>query len=443
MKINKLILSFLLCFTSLSISIAQDVKKINIGDQVPDYEIKNLMNYPQKTAKMNDFRGKLLILDFWTFGCVTCVESWPKLMKLQDQFKDKIQIIIVNTDQTEDRIKEFIEKQEKINRYKMTLTGAYADKNLSTMFPHQGVPHVIFIDQKGIVTNITAGFTLHQETIKDMLAGKQVKTAEKTDNFSIAYHRPLFINGNYSKTDSGANVLGTSIIAPYTPDVLPVSTIGSNKTISVGAIANYSISGIFSILYGTGINPIDGVRSSRIVYKGVDSSKLVTRVNGILKTENLYCLQLIVKKQVSIPLMKQKMIRDFEFTIGYRAHWEKQTKICVVFSKTKDSIPTYQEGDRREAIWSHGINLNNLTMDEFLNRLTLNVPAFYSTPYPFVDETELKGKLGNIVIESPDKPLELKSLAKHLLKFGIKMSLMERDIDVLVITENKLETDTE
>lgn len=445
---TRFIYTFIVLLTMFFPSLAQvksnntnpAIQKINIGQAVPDYTLTNLMNYRQKTAKMSDFKGKILIFDFWTFGCVSCVESWPKLMKLQEKFKDKIQIIIVNTDQTGDKIQSFIKRQEEINKYKMTLTGTSGDKNLITMFPHQSVPHVIFIDPNGIVTNITAGFMLHEQTIKDMLDGKKVKTAVKTDDYAIAWNKPMFINGNYGATDSGANVLGTTIIAPYTPDVISTSHVSITKLRSVGIIANFPISSIFSILYGTGVNPIDGVPTSRIVYRGMDSTAMVARINGILQTQNLYCIQTIVKKPVSISLMKQKMITDFEFNIGFKAHWEKQNKICVVISKSNDAFPVYKEGPRAEAIWKFGIKVNNLTMQEFINRMNFSIPAFYSTPYPFVDETGFTGKLGNILIESPDVALDLRTLAKHLSKYGMTLSLKEQLTDVLVITENKLPT---
>ena len=44
--------------------------------------------------KLTDLRGKVVLVDFWTYGCVNCVNTLPHLTKLQEKYKDKGLVII-------------------------------------------------------------------------------------------------------------------------------------------------------------------------------------------------------------------------------------------------------------------------------------------------------------------------------------------------------------
>jgi len=39
-----------------------------------------------KTYTLKDFRGKIVLLDFWTLGCINCQHIIPEVKKLQEKF---------------------------------------------------------------------------------------------------------------------------------------------------------------------------------------------------------------------------------------------------------------------------------------------------------------------------------------------------------------------
>ena len=71
-------------------------QSLKVGDKVPDITFTNLINFHDKTARLSDFKGKLLILDFWNSKCSPCIASWPKLLELQKEYHEEIQIVLVN-----------------------------------------------------------------------------------------------------------------------------------------------------------------------------------------------------------------------------------------------------------------------------------------------------------------------------------------------------------
>src|SRR5690606_15427351 len=73
-------------------------RPLTIGDTVPDMVFENMINYGAEKAQLSDFRGKAVILDFWSRGCLACIKAFPKMQDLQKQFEGKLQILLVTRD---------------------------------------------------------------------------------------------------------------------------------------------------------------------------------------------------------------------------------------------------------------------------------------------------------------------------------------------------------
>src|SRR5690348_7254234 len=112
MKSIKIYLAILLCFSLLTVAAQNDIRELRIGDKVPDIEFA-LVNYPTQKARLSDFAGKLIILDFWATWCTGCLHNFPKMDSLQKEFKGKLQVILVNKKSTGDdylKVERFYEK---------------------------------------------------------------------------------------------------------------------------------------------------------------------------------------------------------------------------------------------------------------------------------------------------------------------------------------------
>src|SRR5690606_30809751 len=83
-----------------------DIKPLQIGDTIPDYLWQlplQVINHPEgkDTITLNDYRGKLILLDFWGRGCHSCIAAFPKLDTLQEQFNTDLQVILVTNESRE------------------------------------------------------------------------------------------------------------------------------------------------------------------------------------------------------------------------------------------------------------------------------------------------------------------------------------------------------
>ncbi|MGB4400563.1 MAG: TlpA disulfide reductase family protein, partial [Daejeonella sp.] len=83
-----------LCLFLSNTALAQTAA-LKIGDKVPDVTINNISNYKSTSAKLSDFKGKLLILDFWATWCAPCIAMIPKMDSLEKAFEGKVAFLSV------------------------------------------------------------------------------------------------------------------------------------------------------------------------------------------------------------------------------------------------------------------------------------------------------------------------------------------------------------
>jgi len=112
-----------------------------LAQVAPDFTVHN---GPQ-TIKLSQFRGKLVLLNFWATWCAPCIDELPSLQELQKARPD-IQVLAVSIDDDPDAYKAFL-KQYDINL--LSVRDGSADVNLK--YGTVKVPETFLIDRQGVV----------------------------------------------------------------------------------------------------------------------------------------------------------------------------------------------------------------------------------------------------------------------------------------------------
>ncbi|HTD94720.1 MAG TPA: TlpA disulfide reductase family protein, partial [Chitinophagaceae bacterium] len=172
-----------------------------IGDTVPEVFFDSVLHYPTATARLSDFRGKLVILDLWSCFCHPCLSLFPHLDSLQRKYKDQLQVLLVNSKSSlyhddSPKILRVLEKLQARARVTIDLPIIHHSEELDAWFPAKSLPHEVWIDQRGVVIAITASFDVTELNIESILAGKKTDMHFKNDNIVFDETLPLFINGN-------------------------------------------------------------------------------------------------------------------------------------------------------------------------------------------------------------------------------------------------------
>ena len=122
-------------------------------------------------ARLSDFAGKTVLLDFWATWCKPCVKMMPQLQKLQDAYADKGLVVAgVSIDEGKDRVKKIERFLKKVKVSYPIFTDA-KENPAWNQFKVKAIPAVFLIDADGQIVAQWTGEVDHA-TIKDALEGR-------------------------------------------------------------------------------------------------------------------------------------------------------------------------------------------------------------------------------------------------------------------------------
>jgi cytochrome c biogenesis protein CcmG, thiol:disulfide interchange protein DsbE len=113
-----------------------------IGSVAPDFTVTD----SDRTVALRDYRGKIVVLNFWTSWCGPCVEEMPSLVQMQKRMAPKVVVLGVSTDVDERAYKQFLIKY---NIDILTVRDGAAKS--STLYGTTGQPETFIIDGSGTI----------------------------------------------------------------------------------------------------------------------------------------------------------------------------------------------------------------------------------------------------------------------------------------------------
>ena len=136
-----------------------------IGQTVPDFSQTDLDGNP---ISLQDYRGKIVLLNFWAVWCGFCPLELPNIKKVYETYKDKgFDVIGVSLDTTESDMSDFIKENDL--QWRQIYVGNVRDAPLLQQFNIKGLPRQWLIDRKGkLITHKPRRDALEQ-LVKDAL----------------------------------------------------------------------------------------------------------------------------------------------------------------------------------------------------------------------------------------------------------------------------------
>ena len=143
-----LIISIYLITTNVSYALEKpDLKNLVLLKNPKSYEDVTFMDINEKNVNIDDFKGKLIIINFWATWCAPCKEEMPSLDSLQSNTKlNNLKIFPVNIGQEDKSKSERFFKELNINNLDIYID---APITLAKKFSLRGVPTTILFNKEG------------------------------------------------------------------------------------------------------------------------------------------------------------------------------------------------------------------------------------------------------------------------------------------------------
>ena len=136
------------------------------GDAAPDFSVTDISG---KKLSLTDYRGKIVLLDFWATWCTPCRAEIPHFVEMQQQLGPQgFQVIGISMDDEAKPVKAFYDQ------FKMNYPVAVGDDKLAESFGGVlGLPVNFLIDRDGRIVKKYLGATdvsVFDKDVSDLLA---------------------------------------------------------------------------------------------------------------------------------------------------------------------------------------------------------------------------------------------------------------------------------
>src|SRR5208283_1948862 len=122
------------------------------GNLAPDFTVTDLEG---RKLTLSDYRGKVVLLDFWATWCTPCREEIPHFAEMQNQYVSQgFQVIGISMDDDAQQVREFYQQ------YRLNYPVALGDDTLADKFGGVfGLPINFVIDREGRIHSRHPGAT--------------------------------------------------------------------------------------------------------------------------------------------------------------------------------------------------------------------------------------------------------------------------------------------
>jgi len=405
---------------------AQAQGGLKVGDQMPNVSFGQIVNNRAGIKQLSDLKGKLVILDFWNTYCGSCLAAMHWMDSIQAKFGNRIHMLEV-TDQGLPAIKSFFKLRTDSRGKKYVFNTVVGDKTLTKLFPHYGVPHIVWIGPDRKIIAITDLESVTEDNINRVLNHQSTNFGLKS---TVDETKPLYYSGNITLDSTSSYSL---FLKGHNPSLSSGTKLRWHNDVVYGkAFTNLYLLDIYeAIAYPLFTEKHDVFSQNRLMVEVGDSSRIIpkTRLNGFLEIEQEFTFELDLPVKDTDSL-NTYLLSDLNRNTDFYCRVEKRNVKCLLLVRT-DSV------DRLKS--AGGVPINTLFNfnPRFVNcplRLMVNaLNEEKSMKLPVVDAT---GYAGNVDLQL-SKATDLQTISAEFNRYGLKLVPAFRELNMLVISDKK------
>ena len=129
-----------------------------IGSAAPAFQLSSLAGVE---GSLDQYRGKVVLLNFWATWCQPCTKEMPAMQAAYDALRDQgFVVLAINELEDIQKVRDHIQKHQ--HTFAVLLD---PDNHVANQYGVVGLPVSIFIDKTGHVRKIVKGGLLTEQSI--------------------------------------------------------------------------------------------------------------------------------------------------------------------------------------------------------------------------------------------------------------------------------------
>jgi thiol-disulfide isomerase/thioredoxin len=400
---------------------------LKIGDSLPPgLEVGRVMNQPDLKIRLDDYRGKYLMLVFWSPTCSGSIGALPRIDQLTQKYTDQLEVVPI-TVFPEERVAEVLKIYPSFQ--KLSLPIATDASYLRALFPHFRIPHVVLVDPEGKIKAITGAEDVTEKNL-DMLF------SSGTGNFRTKVDRKILLNPNEKLISENThlenkNIWLQSAFTGYIPDV-GGSLIQNYEGFSHIRITNMTPIYMFQLAYSER-DLVDYYGVNRIETRGFEKDELTSDKSGadalawMEEGNHVFGYELIAPPSYDpYQLMREDLRRYFPH-IEVTVETQSRKVLALIRQEGRDFPPSAGK-PRSYQSSPMGVRMTNYPLQGFVYHL--NAAFWRASPTPIINLTGI------------DYPIDLQldaplgnygRLREELQNNGLDLVEREEEIKILVL----------
>ena len=428
------------------------IKPLQIGDSIPS----TLWNLPLQmikarqegsaTVTLNDYKGKLIILDFWATWCKSCLLTMPKMHNLQKRFSQDVSLI-PSTYEPPDKIIPFLKipADSSLAAVKKNFHGIVNGSMLNKFFPHRSLPYLVVINKQGMVTALTEPLSVDENTLSEFLTDSTKTLYPKKEKLE----KPLLGNQMIESTKPLYYSMFTGFLEKY---MFPTGTeVDSSAGTKWHYYINKPILQLYALAYKSALPRTPNKRillvenPQKFEYSYQRSNSFSTKIQS-------YSYEAILPLSMDEEAIKMKMVDDLNYHLGLHAKTIKVKMDCLVLksyepkteTKSVGAFTLVVKGKKRKPI-------DDKVHDEpnhstyFKNAPVRILGGLIEAIYPQINEGHILPtvinelpKKGNVNLYFSQAIHSINDLIAVLKSQGVEACLENREMEFFILSEQPI-----
>jgi peroxiredoxin len=130
----------------------------------PDFSLETLDG---EMVNLSDLRGQVVLVNFWATWCPPCRAEMPAIQQVYDRYRDRgFTVLAVDMQESEAEVTAFAEEMDL--SFPILIDG---NGRVFSRYRVKALPSTFFVDQAGIIREITIGGPMTEAFIKSQITG--------------------------------------------------------------------------------------------------------------------------------------------------------------------------------------------------------------------------------------------------------------------------------